>query len=83
MKEFNEFIEALEKTYAAVPVHLLQHELIIFISDEWNTYSDELKCNIDRYRGNEIKKIPKIYCKKETITIMNKKQHEESMLYIK
>ena len=47
-------LEALEKTYAKIPDEIINDELIIFISRDWNE-------KIDFYRGIEVRLIPEFF----------------------
>ena len=74
-------LEALEKTYAAVPAEMFKHELIIFISSDWDR--NLTNCMGFLYRGIEVNIIPEFYPDKEKIIIMSKKDYESTLLPMK
>jgi hypothetical protein len=81
MKVSDKLLEALEKTYTAVPAEMLKHELIIFISSDWDR--NLTNCMGFLYRGIEVKIIPEFYPDKEKIIIMSKKDYESTLLPMK
>jgi hypothetical protein len=62
-------LEALEKTYAEIPDEMINDELIIFISRDWNE-------KIDFYRGIEVRLIPEFFPDKNKILIMRKEDYK-------
>jgi len=62
-------LEAIEKTYAEIPDEMINDELIIFISRDWNE-------KIDFYRGIEVRLISEFFPDKNKILIMRKKDYK-------
>lgn len=74
MKISDKLLEALEKTYAEVPVKMFESELIIFVSSDWD--KNLINCMGFLYRGIEVKIIPKAYPDEQKIIIMKKSDYE-------
>lgn len=65
----NKLLEALEKTYAKIPIEMYYDELIVLISNDWQLYSDN---KLDKYRGIEVKEF-NLTMDTQSIVIMRKK----------
>lgn len=81
MKVSDKLLEALEKTYAEVPVKMFESELIIFISSDWDR--NLINCMGFLYKGIEVKIIPEGYPDKQKIIIMKKSDYENPINYFK